>query len=192
MPSGIQAGDLIVVLDFGVTDPGGPPADATPSGFTQASTAASTTARAKVSYKIAVGSESGASVNGMDGNIGEGKLTYVFRGNVPITSVVVNDPGAEMTDGNPVAQTVNASGAVVPLLVLAAYACGTGVVNPRTFTVGGSAAKDGEINVTDVISGDGDMWLAYKIYNSSPANVVVDMDDEGFDNTVLSCYLTCS
>ena len=46
-----------------------------------------------------------------------------------------------------------------------------------------SPAKDGEVaNGTTP-------YLAYKVYNSSPANVSVDMDDEGDGNTLQSCYI---
>ncbi|HWE21758.1 MAG TPA: hypothetical protein VG758_32045 [Hyphomicrobiaceae bacterium] len=49
-------------------------------------------------------------------------------------------------------------------------------------------AKDGEINV---VLGALNAYLAYKIYNSSPVNVTVDMDDEG-TNELYSCYVSCS
>ena len=190
LPVGIVAGDLIIVWDYaaGITLP----ADATPSGFTQVLTVTDgTNVRAKLSFKIAVGTESGASVNGLNGDVREGKLTYVFRGNAPIAVATPADTATELTGGNPAAQTVNASGAAVPLVVVGCYTTATGgTVDPRTFTVGGSAAKDGEITVNP--AGGGNMYLAFKIYNSSPADVVVDMDDEGAGNVLASCYIACS
>ena len=71
-------------------------------------------------------------------------------------------------------------------MVPGGYGCANGTVNPRTFTVGGSAAKDGETQAT---GGSADNWLAYKIYNSSPADVVIDQDDEGDNNALVSCYI---
>jgi hypothetical protein len=41
-------------------------------------------------------------------------------------------------------------------------------------------------------SGGIDLWLAYKIYNSAPANVVIDMDDEGDDQMIHGAYMACS
>jgi hypothetical protein len=185
LPVGIQAGDLIINFDF--ARDAGLPADATPSGFGVASSindGAQT--RAKLNYKIADGSESGASVNGLDGTA-EAHLVYVFRGNVPITSAVPTDvETAGPTDSNPGALTVNASGANPPLIVIGCYGLGLGAIDPRTF----STTKDGEIN--GGVANTATAFLAYKIYNSSPANTSIDMDDEGSDNTLISCYFACS
>jgi hypothetical protein len=113
------------------------------------------------------------------------KVLLVFRPNVPATAYTPQDAAGEVNDGNPSAQTVNASGGLAPLVVFGAYSerGSGGGVNPRTFTVGGSAAKDGEVNSTSFC------YLAWKIYNSSPADVVVDMDDEGAGNGLQSFYI---
>jgi hypothetical protein len=189
LPVGIQAGDLIVVWD--VATGASLPFTALPTDFTPIANVTISTTRCILSYKIAVGGESGASVNGMDGSSGEAKAVYVFRGDIPITAVNVQSVNSQATDGNPTGQTVTASGGAAPLIVIGSYAVFTvgGTVNPRTF----SPAKDGEISVTNFIGGfGGDMWLAYKIYNSSPADVSVDMDDEGDRNTLVSCYIECT
>jgi hypothetical protein len=191
-PVGIRAGDLIVMLDvaFGTS----PVAEVIPTGFTPIVTSSSgANFRAVLSYKLATGTEGGTSITGMtetnlDGTFG--KMIYVFRGNVPATLITVADAAAEFTTGNPAAQTVNASGGFAPLVVLGCYGCGpNGLVNPRTFTVAGIAAKDGEINAfADGAYTDTDAWLAYKIYNIAPADVVIDMDDEA-TNVLMSAYI---
>jgi len=94
---------------------------------------------------------------------------------------------SEFTSGNPAAQTVNASGGAPPLIVLGCYVAAINAVNPRTF----NPAKDGEIQAT-AVDGPEDLWLAYKIYNSSPADVAIDMDDEGLFNALVSCYIQCT
>jgi hypothetical protein len=49
-----------------------------------------------------------------------------------------------------------------------------------------SPAKDGEAT-----SGS-DCYLAWKIYDASPADVTADMDDEGTVNALASGYLACA
>ena len=186
LPDDIQAGDLIAVWDYAAGT--SLPADATPSGFDTAITVTDgTNVRGKLHYKIADGSEASASVNGLDGNTREGKLTYVFRGNIPITVATPADAASQITGSDPTAQVVNASGGQAPLIVFGCYVVGSGgTVDPRTF----STTKDGEIQVTG--AGGGDIWLAYKIYNSAPADTTIDMADEGAGNVLASCYIECS
>lgn len=182
-PADIQAGDLLVLYDRGYGASGsGLPATVVPSGF---SVAANTTysdavnliyVRQIISCKIADGSEASASLSGMpDAEPGTDpyKILLVFRPDVPAASFAVNDASGEATIGNPAAQTITASGGDGPLVVLGAYSTVSGgTVDPRTFTVAAVAAKDGEVNVST------HSYLAWKIYDSAPADVVVDMEDE--------------
>jgi hypothetical protein len=188
----IVAGDVLVLLDSVWNSGALPPASSVPTGFTQITTAAGVAVdrtRMTISFKLATGAEASASITGMTGSGGAAKVLSVFRGAPVVSAISAFDPGQEHTTGNPTAQTITAGGGVAPLLVIGAYS-GELAVNPRTFTVGGSAAKDGE---TQASGGTFiNSWLAYKIYNASPADVVVDMDDEGSDNTLESCYLQVS
>jgi hypothetical protein len=109
------------------------------------------------------------------------KALYVFRGNAPITMASALSIASTFIAEDPAPQVVSASGGVVPLIVLCGYR-GALDVDPRSFT----PSKDGEINPTTTV------YLAYKIYNSSPADVTVDMDDEGNGNALVSCYIQCS
>jgi hypothetical protein len=193
-PSGIQAGDLIVMLDAASAD-SSPPTAVVPTGFTSIfNVTDAANYRIIASYKKADGTEGGASITGM---VGSGftntsaKSILVFRGNAPATTITVGDIGSQLTTGNPTAQTITASSGVAPLIVFGFYVAflAGSLVNPRTFTVSGSAAKDGEIqSLRDGSLNDADTWQAWKIYNTSPADVVVDMDDEG-DNFLGSCYI---
>ena len=189
LPNGIQAGDLIVVLDYAVS-PASIPTAVTPAGFTNdINVNDGVFCRMMLSHKIADGSEGGTSVSGMDGGDGEGKLTYVFRGNRPIVSATVLDTAGQVTNGDPSAQVVNVSGVAASLIVIGGYACGTAAVSPRNF----DTVKDGEINVSPTIGGgSGDIWLAYKVYNFSPADSTIDMGDEGSLNGLVSCYIACA
>lgn len=192
----IIAGDLLVYLDRGYNK-GGFPTSVTPADFTNIlDFTANVDTKMMLSVKIATGAEASAAITGMSFSGGGGnKILAVFRPDALITTASAQDPDSEGAAGNPSAQTITSGSGAVPLVVLGcygSYSSGTGaaVVNPRTFTVGGSPAKDGEINST--VASSEDLWLAYKIYNSSPANVVVDMDDEGSYNTLGSCYIQVS
>lgn len=183
-PASIAAGDLLVLWDYSRGNPA--PTDVVPTNFTRITTNAFTLAgdhRAVASYKIADGTEDGATITGMAvGASGGYKAMYQFRASRAITAVSISAAvGQESTTGNPAAQTVSAAGGTPPLIVFGCYGT-SGTVDPRTFTVSGSAAKDGEI--TPHVR----CYLAYKIYNTSPADVVVDMDDEG-SNGLGSFYL---
>jgi hypothetical protein len=195
-PANIQAGDLIVMVDQasgGIV--GTPPAAVTPTNFTALVTSFTAgTSRMCVSYKLAVGTEGGTSITGMAGASGGGsaKVMYVFRGNKAATALTVASANSQGTTGNPNPQSVTASGGVAPLVVLGFYGMeiGTaGAVNPRTFTVGGVPAKDGETEAVGDSTLDVDTWLAYKIYNTAPADVSVDMDDEGAGSLLASGYI---
>lgn len=180
-PSGIQAGDLLVLLDR--ADNLSLPSTVVPTGFTSiANVNNGSGMRQIVSYKLATGSEGGASITGMAGGLDVNKALAVFRGNVPIASISVASLNAPApTDANPTAQNVTAAGGTVPLIVFGCYSATNTIVSPRTFT----PAKDGELNPSPSQT----LYLAWKIYNSAPANVSVDMDDEGSANTLASFYL---
>ena len=182
-PADIVAGDLLVLWDVSSNGSGAAAADVVPTGFTRISADTLTVnfMRGVLSYKISDGSEASATITGMDGTASDQKQLYVFRGNVPITDHVVSTPNQQATTGNPAAQTVVASAGVAPLVVLGSYGS-SGAVDPRNFTVAAVEAKDGEINASTLA------YLAYKIYNTSPADVVVDMADEG-SNLLASCYI---
>jgi hypothetical protein len=180
----IQAGDLLVVLGESSIVAGG--AAAFPPGFSPGVQAFNTTtAKSGIFFKIATGTE-GTSVTGFSAGGSSPiafNLLYVFRGNVPIAAAMAGSPAFEATANNPAAQLVAAAGGTPPLIVLGGYLANA-ALDPRGMT----PAKDGEINV---VLGALNAYLAYKIYNSSPVNVTVDMDDEG-TNELYSCYVSCS
>jgi hypothetical protein len=176
----VQAGDLIAFMDVARNNVGAP-ANVTPSGFTNILTFVED-ARMSVHYKISAGNET--TIAGMNGGVENQKMAYVFRGDHPITAVSPSTPTTQGTTGDPSPQTVSASGGLSPLIIFGCYR-GSGAVGTRTFTVGGSAAKDGEINFNT------NSYLAYKIYNQSPQDAVIDEGDNG-DNMLASFYIACS
>lgn len=177
-PNSIQRGDLLVLLQRG------PYPDVAPSGFTNIGSAnLSTTYSTSAYYKIATGQENGSIITGISNG---SKALLVFRGSGPLT-VTPADYEGQITSANPTAQTINASGQSTPLVALAMYDVAIGTTDPRTFTVGGSDASDAEIT-----SDSQQFYVKYKIYNSSPADITVDMDDEGTGNSLQSFYITCT
>lgn len=177
-PAGIIRGDLLVLLDRVSTT--SVPTTVVPSGFTTIRNDNDATAvRMITSYKIADGTEGGASITGMvAGTFEDGKAMAVFRGNVPITGVTIGSSSGQIVNTNPTGQNVVASGGLVPLIVFGAFVSNT-AVDPRSFT----PAKDAEINPDTLL------YLAWKIYNAAPSDTAIDMDDEGNGNGLQSFYL---
>lgn len=180
-PSGIQAGDLLVLFDFisAISASAGVPGDMTQIGSTFSF---SSTGRFVVSYKIADGTESGNSYNGCNGSSSQSyrKTMLVFRGNRPISSLSVSATVAgEITAGNP-AQATNAasSGTPAPCLGLTCFSCATGGVDPRTTSI----TPDQEIANGTV------QYTHLYMQNSSPADYTFDMDDEGTMNAIGGVY----
>jgi hypothetical protein len=175
------AGDILVLLQW--SSGGAIPTTVIPSGFTTVTTIDNAASRKmNVSYKLATGAEASAAITGMDDTSDQKILAY-FRPNIPATTLTLASVGQEYNLNDPAAQTVASGSGTPPLIVLGAYGS-QGVIATRTFTVAGSPAADGELSEAsnDLV------YLKYKIYNSSPADVVVDMGDSG-QNFLVSCYI---
>jgi hypothetical protein len=162
VPAATSAGDLIVYHGFGVSPP--------PSGYT----AIVNSTEYFSGYKISDGSDGGANID-----IGGFVVIAVFRGNEFIRNVTVKDTSASQTDGNPSGQTITSASGITPLIVFGCYASDS-AVDPRSMT----PEKDSEVG-----GGDPGRWLAWKIYNGGSEDVVIDMDDEGADNSLMGFYL---
>ncbi|GLS41582.1 hypothetical protein GCM10010869_71790 [Mesorhizobium tianshanense] len=185
-PGNIQAGDVAVLIDIGISLSSTPPLSVTPAGFTNFMNAAiSRTASARMmkSYRILDGGEAGTIV-GIDGNILQGKLLYIFRPNAPVTAVL---PmvwwNSQATSDNPAAQVVSASGQPGPLIVLGGAIGSSG---GAMFSIA-SPAFDATQQFGDSGIGIG----GYKIYNTSPADHTIDTGDQG-TNILASGYLRFS
>jgi len=114
-------------------------------------------------------------------------LSYValyFRPNFTISTITASTPVNENTTGNPTAQTVLAAGQQTPLIVLGSIqTTGTPVFNAST-----TPAFDDTWDAT----GTGiNTRVGYKLYNSSPVNHTIDMDDLG-TNRLTSLWLRVS
>ena len=168
IPASAAIGDFAVLFDAaGGT---GPASAVTPSGWTNhINTTASNTIRCMVSSKTLVSGDPGLSINGMTGPTTSRKIMLVFRPNQAIVSMTPSTPNAEGTTGNPAVQTLTMSGQATPLIAVACFRA-TAAISPRSV----SPAFDAEVS-----EDNSTIYMQYKIYNSSPANHTVDMDDEG-------------
>lgn len=185
-PAGVIAGDVIVLLQF-FDDSGSLPANAVPSGFTTISTLTnSVTRRCTLSYKKAVGGEASSSLTGITGTGNSQYALYYFRPNTaPTTVTVVSNNSQYINTGAPTNQTIASSAHTPPLIAVAGWV--GAAATTRTFTVGGSDAKDGE---TSELS-NRLVYLAEKVYNSGPADITVGMNDTGA-NYLVSADITVS
>lgn len=185
VPAGVQSGDLIVISDW--VRHSSTPTEVIPSGFTVLHNSGLLNSRRRLilSYKIAAGTEGGTLITGMSGNEGNYKVLMVFRANFTPSGISPGTPAFTTTDGNPTEQVIGAAGEPTPGIVFAVYASfdGASVVDPRTFT---GATMDAEL------SANVRHYLKYKIFNggSTPADVTIDMDDEGSSNTLQGIYIT--
>lgn len=185
-PSNIRTGDVAVLFEVSRNTAGNPHSDVdmTTTGwsspiFNQSDGTVGTVERDKISYKIIDGSE-GANFTGISGSLFNSKQLIIIRGDNPIIGVASSSINNEVTTGNPSSQNVAASGATPPVIVFGWYMSNNNI-DPRIM----SPSKDNEINNG---IGSRDIWVAWRIYNSSPSNTSVDMDDEG-TNYLRSFYM---
>jgi hypothetical protein len=177
----VAAGDIAVLFDYAQS--GSTPSSVTPDGFTNMCNSSDADERAMTSFKLCNGSESG-SLTGMNGATTNRKAMVTFRcaPGAGYAAHAGNTSGG-FTNNDPGNITVTSGSGRTPLIVVACYRS-TGAVNPRTFTVGGSAAKDGEVSFHT-----NTFYIAWKFYLSEPSDVVIDMDDEGDSNCQQGAYI---
>jgi hypothetical protein len=175
IPDQVKAGDLIVVAETVGYDA----TEVTPTGFTLIANVQSNMATVW-SYKIADGTEGNTSLTGTDAAF-EARIIMVFRGNVQITGVSVGSLlSSGPTGADPAGFEITSGSGLSPLIVFASFAAADG-----TLTGVSATAADMTLHALSY----GQMYAIFKIYNSSPANISVDMADSGFQNTMVGFYL---
>lgn len=186
LPSDIIAGDVLLLIQ--AANEAGVPTDVTPTGWTDVGAAVNVSlagggadSRVSHKYKIAVGGDASASVTGMNGGTSNHKIVFVFRPTAPAIAIAPQDLAGEMTNGAPSAQTANASAGATPLIVIASFHERGGAQTGISF----SPTEDGSVANTNIDA-------FHKTYNSSPADVTVDLGDGGARNALCSFYLEIS
>ena len=178
-----KPGDLIV-LNYHTDNSNYLPANEDPLDFTSIGyffiSPATPASKMSISAKLADDGDPGRDIYIDGGNASDNISLFEFRGNNRIKSFAAQDYAEEGAAGNPAAQVCNASLGAVPLIVLGAYGNESNVTT-STF----STTADGTLDTVELIS-------KYKIYNSSPADTTIDMDDDGARNMLASCYIEVS
>jgi hypothetical protein len=180
-----QAGDLIVLLDkistLSLITNG------TPTGFTQIrSDSVPSDYIQDLYYKIAVGADSGATVTSgitVSSRVNEAMVALVFRANLPIASVSVTGSVGVATTGDPAAQTIVATGAVVPCVSVVAVGS-SGAITGESYTGSG---------VDSTVAANTSTHFSYKVWSagSSPTSLTADEGDAG-TNGISGCFLSVS
>ena len=170
LPATIQANDIIVVYcTTGSSLSATPPTQTTPTGYTLINTVTASSVpnadaeAAYLYYKIAVSGDAGSTLT-ITSTTSDYRAICVAvfrttkRSAPTITNASVNSAGgtANLPD-----QTVTSSLGTIPLIVFASY------VNTATQTF--TPTEDGTITTANT------RILKYKIYNSPPANVTVEI-----------------
>ena len=182
-PASVATGDIAVLIDHGL-NLFGTPTDVAASGFTNiaASTYSDSFKRIKSYWKICTGSETG-SLSCVNGNQQNGKVLLVFRPTGgTVTTVTPTDAFIESQDYNIPAQTITASGGTPPLIVI-----GATIGQATTAFSTASPAFD-----ATVATGTTRLIVGYKMYNSSPADHTIDLNDVGIGNALRSVYSVLS
>lgn len=182
----VALGDVGVLLDSATNATATLPSNVVPSGFTQLQTsideAFNAYYRTTLSYRVFDGTESGASITGMNGSRSNAKILLVFRPSRAIVGVGVSTFLEETTNDNPSPQLISASGQVAPLIRLAACVDGAGPSNPN-FT---SGTFDATVSKAGA---DNSIRAGYTIQNTVPSNDTVDMGDASAGNCLISGWM---
>lgn len=171
IPSGAVVGDLGVLVEYGRI---GPPPSAIPSGWTAIYNTALGNMRVALSWKKLTSGDPGATITGLNGVTGSGKVMFVF--DVSSFSTVTGAATANATEDNPTLETVPGAGKAVPHIIIGMSASTSAGFNASTGTF------DATVTGGRVVAG-------YKIVDGVPANFDVDMDDGGVGNAVLGAYI---
>jgi hypothetical protein len=185
LPAGAAARDLLVVHSGIVnTDSSSLPTNPTPTvngvALTELSSRTGTPGgaygiRVKCYCKVLdAGDITAGSVTGLGSDNTYRHSAFLWRPAKTIGAVTLIFDDSTMSS-NDVSALVSsgAVGQTIPVIHLAYYNS-DGSVSPRSFT----PAEDGEYGPSTV------SFYKYKTYNTSPAEVTIDMDDEGARNTL--------
>lgn len=175
VPTNAVAGDWAILFDLGWSLGGGSISEVTPSGWTNLASGFVSDAVEGVSIRLMTSHVTltagmiGTSITGM--NPGRKcKIMLVFRPSTSIITKVASSWGNEVTTGNPSAQTVTASGVTTPLVVVAAAGSASG---STAFSTETPSMTNVFISSSSAVS----LRVGYTLYNSSPSNQSIDMND---------------
>ena len=185
-PTGINAGDLIILFDYIIS--GSPATPVTPSGFTTLGNQfLNSTFSKSVFLKIADGNEDGGTWTGatpLDDN-GGCKISLVMRPNNPVTSFTAGTSVGVHSNSNPAARTILSSSGTSPILIVGFNSATSAPTSTMTPT---ELHKSAVANVNWFYSHD----VIVGLITGSPANVSLDMTDAGTANNIYGSYASLS
>ena len=186
LPGSARQGDIVILVARDEYTSAPAPSAGVPSGYTLIGQFEVGWSRYVYSHKVLSSGEVEipAYTNSPNPKAHTTRIALVFRPNAYPRTLTPAGFQSQATNDNPSAQIITSGSGTSPLIVVASWCNDNGLaVSPRSST----PAMDGEVN----FPGYGGNWFyaGYKIYNSSPANVTVDMDDEGFENNLASFYI---
>lgn len=193
MPSGISAGDVIIVLQSSYNLSGGPSA-AYGTGFSSVGTVSNSwnsgedmySHRTCMSMKIADGTEASSSIGGFMNGTRECAVVYVYRPDTAATTITAQDVETQATNGNPTGHTINASSSTkVAIVVALGQGTNGGSIN-MTWSATSDQSYDGA-TVSSVYSGLDTRATGYDA--GSAVDVTTDTDDASTANHIISCYI---
>lgn len=174
-PGGVTSECIAFLFDHAVNIVG-TPTEVIPTDFALVPGASvnNSTSRYTATYKYPLtGSESG-SLTGQNGSSSNEKVLLVFK---IAGGTIVNFGGMNtvITDTNPVAQSTAASSSAIPALVLGCISSPTNAVAFVTET----PSFDSTVSISNTR-----MTAGYKMYNLSPSDHTIDMNDLGNRNVM--------
>lgn len=171
LPSGIQAGDLIILYLYLVE--GFP---SVPSGYTSVGeTIIGQFGGLVLAYKVAAGTEGGDTIP-----MGTGFYSHavVLRASRPISSASHGGRVNVVTNSNPAAQTIIMSGTTPPVLGVGLMAVESGSVTSPTATPPWGITSDASHS-----------RIGVTLFTASPSNILFDMGDGGSGNNLVGCWI---
>lgn len=176
IPASAEVGDVFVLIlaaygsTSGTTDP---------SGFTAITSAADSSFRYRLSYRVIQPGDAGDPISNTLGGSVVTSGGMLFRPDRTITTLTVASTAAEITDGNPGAQVITGSGALTPSLMFGFYACNCGGL----VSISMSPSQEDEEDFPSISQRW--RWIIYN-QDDTPADVTVDLGDGGSDNGLAS------
>ena len=177
VPVSAQVGDLAVIWQYSISV-SSIPISVIPSGFASVVDVGSNSVggtfgyRGIISWKVLQVADIGAPLPGMSGTILNDKIIEIWRLSESIALVTTSAFNSELTENNPSQQTVLSGAGEAPLIVLGSAAG----VTAASFSVETPAFS------STTTAADGFFIVGKTIYNSSPIDQVVDMNDLGNGN----------
>lgn len=179
IPATAAVGDLAFLFDAAEDGGASTPVNVVPTGWS-GTTNSLQPLRVTSSRKILVGGDPGATITGMSGGASNLKTMLIIRPSSAIgTTHFFQDLNGQVTAATPTTQNVTAGTApyVAPVIVLAHWATATtdGAITGDTITAADATVSNGT-----------HQKVAYKLYNSAPANESIAMGDAGAHNALQS------